>query len=171
MNIKLLPIACILLASCRQPTDSQNTATGAASKSADSTDNNGYEFVGGYPTPATIQKAYDDADLNRAIQAYRFFYPTVSGEAILEGNLAINVKPNATSGTLDTKPQQIGFTLNSDTPYGPLLIDLGDGPFVIDLPPGPLIVVAMDVNQRWVADMGIPGPDEGKGGQTFNSAA
>jgi hypothetical protein len=23
----------------------------------------------------------------------------------------------------------------------------------------------MDVNQRWVADMGIPGPDEGKGGK------
>src|SRR4051812_34807182 len=86
----------------------------------------GYEFVGGYPTEATIEKAYDEADLNRAIQAYRFFYPTVSGEAILEGNQAINLKPNTTSGTLDTKPQQIGFTLNSDTPYGPLLVDLSD---------------------------------------------
>jgi len=34
-----------------------------------------YEFKGGYPTPQTIQRAYDDADLNRAIQAYKFFYP------------------------------------------------------------------------------------------------
>ncbi|PZF73613.1 DUF1254 domain-containing protein [Taibaiella soli] len=148
---------------CNQPASQNQTA--ATAKNNDTSDNNGYEFVGGYPTPATIQKAYDDADLNRAIQAYRFFYPTVSGEAILEGNMAINVKPNVVSGTLDSKPQQIGFTLNSDTPYGPLLIDLSKGPFVIDLPPGPLIVVAIDVNQRWVADMGIPGPDEGKGGK------
>ncbi|NIG56657.1 DUF1254 domain-containing protein [Chitinophaga sp. Cy-1792] len=125
----------------------------------------GYEFKGGYPTDATIVKAYDDADLMRAVQAYKFFYPTVSGDAILQGNLVLGIKPNVVSGTLDTKPEQIGFTLNSDTPYGPLLVDLSDGPFVIEIPPGPLIVVAMDVNQRWVADMGIPGPDEGKGGK------
>ena len=37
-----------------------------------------YAFKGGFPTPETVQQAYDDADLNRAIQAYRFFYPTVS---------------------------------------------------------------------------------------------
>ncbi len=125
----------------------------------------GYEFVGGYPTKATIQKAYDDADLTRAIQAYKFFYPTVSGEAILQGNLKIGINPNTVSGTLDTKPLQIGFTLNSDTPYGPLLLDLSGGPIVVEVPAGPLIVVAMDVNQRWVADMGIPGPDAGKGGK------
>lgn len=48
---------------------------------ADSTDTSSdYEFVGGYPTEATIKKAYDDADLARAIQAYKFFYPTVSGK-------------------------------------------------------------------------------------------
>ncbi len=127
--------------------------------------NFGYEFVNGYPTEATIQKAYDDADLARAIQAYKFFYPTVSGEAILEGNQDVGIKPNAVSGTLDSKPLQLGFTLNSDTPYGPLLLDLSKGPIVVELPAAPLIVVAMDVNQRWVADMGIPGPDAGKGGK------
>jgi hypothetical protein len=36
---------------------------------------------------------------------------------------------------------------------------------VIELPPGPLIVVAMDINQRWLADMGLPGPDAGNGGK------
>jgi hypothetical protein len=36
---------------------------------------------------------------------------------------------------------------------------------VVELPRGPLIVVVIDVNQQWVADMGIPGPDEGKGGK------
>ncbi len=163
-NILRASIPAILLAACSQQ-PATNSTTGTDSLMTSNASASGYEFVGGFPTEATIKKAYDDADLNRAIQAYRFFYPTVSGEAILQGNLAVNVKPNVTSGTLDTKPQQIGFTLNSDTPYGPLLLDLSSGPFVIEIPAGPLIVVAMDVNQRWVADMGIPGPDAGKGGK------
>ena len=54
----------------------------------------GYTFVGGYPTPETIQRAYDDADLNRAIQCYRFFYPTVSIMATWQGNLDSSVVPN-----------------------------------------------------------------------------
>ncbi len=159
LNLKttILLFAVILtIASCNKPKES----TSVSSENADE-----YEFANGYPTKATIQKAYDDADLARAIQAYKFFYPTVSGEAILEGNLNVNIVPNEVFGTLDTKPIQIGFTLNSDTPYGPVLLDLSNGPLVVELAPGPLIVVAMDVNQRWVADMGIPGPDAGKGGK------
>ena len=120
---------------------------------------------GGFPAPDEIQRLYDEADLNRAIQAYRFFYPTVSGAAIFKGNEEIGLVDNKVFGVLDTKPRHVGFTLNSDTPYGPVQLDLSAGPFVLELPPGPLIVVAMDVNQRWVADMGIPGPDAGKGGK------
>jgi hypothetical protein len=124
-----------------------------------------YEFKGGYPTPGTVQKAYDDLDLNRAVQMYRIFYPTVSGAAIFKGNAKIGVIPNQSFGTLDSQPRHVGYTLNSDTPYAPLLLDLTDGPMVIEMPPGPLICVAMDLNQRWVADMGLPGPDAGKGGK------
>ena len=124
-----------------------------------------YEFKGGYPTPETVQRAYDDIDLNRAVQMYRIFYPTVSGAAIFKGNAKIGVIPNKSFGTLDSQPKHVGFTLNSDTPYAPLLLDLTDGPMVIDMPPGPLICVAMDLHQRWVADMGLPGPDVGKGGK------
>ena len=46
-----------------------------------------YEFAGGYPTPETVRRAYDEADLNRAVQAYRFFYPGVSIMATWKGNL------------------------------------------------------------------------------------
>jgi hypothetical protein len=28
-----------------------------------------YTFKGGYPTPETVRRAYDEADLNRAVQA------------------------------------------------------------------------------------------------------
>lgn len=124
-----------------------------------------YTFVGGYPTSETVRRAYDEADLNRAIQAYRFFYPTVSGQAIISGNLPLGIVPNKVFGKMDTKPIHVGFTLNSDTPYGPFMLDLSQGPIVVELQPGPIIAAALDVNQRWVADMGIPGPDAGKGGK------
>jgi hypothetical protein len=120
---------------------------------------------GGRPAAETVQRAYDDADLSRAIAAYKFFYPTVSGAAIVKGNEQIGVVPNKVFGILDCAPEQLVFTANSDTPYGPLLLDLGVGPLVVELPPGPLIVCSMDINQRWVADMGLPGPDAGSGGK------
>jgi hypothetical protein len=47
---------------------------------------NEFELKSGFPTARTIQKAYDDADLARAIDAYKFFYPTVVGAAITKGN-------------------------------------------------------------------------------------
>ncbi|WP_205865125.1 DUF1254 domain-containing protein [Planctomonas sp. JC2975] len=124
-----------------------------------------YEFVGGYPTPETVRAAYDAVDLNRAIQCYRLFFPTVSGLAIMRGNAVLGLELNERFGTLATKPMHVGLTLNSDTPYAPLLLDLTDGPFVIEMPAGPLICIAMDLNQRWVLDMGLPGPDAGAGGK------
>lgn len=124
-----------------------------------------YIFKGGFPAPEDVQTAYDDADLNRAVQAYRFFYPTVSGAAIFKGNRDCGLIDNHVFGALDGKPHHVGFTYNSDTPYGPVQLDLRIGPMTIELPPGPLIVVAIDINQRWVGDMGLPGLDAGRGGK------
>src|SRR5262249_6437200 len=112
----------------------------------------------------TIERAHHDADLNRAIQAYRFFFPTVSGIAIFKGNEAVGVSPKCVYGTLATEPEHVGFTLNSDTPYGPILLDLRGGPIVIEVPPGPLICVNLDLNQRWLGDMGVPGRTPGRAG-------
>ena len=134
-------------------------------RTIDTTHTSHYAFSHGFPDAETTKQAYDDADLNRAIQAYKFFYPTVSGAAIVRGNEQIGVVPNKVFGILDCAPEQLVFTANSDTPYGPLMLDLSGGPLVVELAPGPLIVCSMDVNQRWVADMGLPGPDAGKGGK------
>lgn len=136
-----------------------------SSISVDTAHTSHYEFQRGFPVGHTARQAYDDADLNRALQAYRFFYPTVSGAAIIKGNEEIGLVPNRVFGILDCAPEQLVFTANSDTPYGPLLLDLRVGPIVVELEPGPLIVCSMDINQRWVADMGLPGPDAGKGGK------
>jgi len=122
-------------------------------------------FKLGYPDQQSARYAYDAADLNRAVTAYRFFYPTVVGAAIVKGDLDCGLVPNKVFGMMHSGPEQVLYTTNNDTPYGPLLLDLSVGPLVIELQPGPLIVCSIDVNQRWVADMGLPGPDGGKGGK------
>jgi hypothetical protein len=38
----------------------------------------GYSFDHSFPSGETVQKAYDDSDLNTAITAYKFFYPTAN---------------------------------------------------------------------------------------------
>ena len=97
--------------------------------------------------------------------AYRFWYPTVSVEGIFNGNREIGLADNEKIGYCATSPRQVGFTLNSDTPYAAGALDLSDGPMVIELPPGAYIGLVDDHHQRWVMDMGIPGPDQGKGGK------
>src|SRR6516162_7562537 len=93
-----------------------------------------YAFQRGYPTSETVQNAYDRLDLTRAVQMYRIFYPTVSAVAIFKGSVNAGVVPNKVFGTMDTHPRHVGYTLNSDTPYGPVLLDLTEGPMVIDVP-------------------------------------
>ncbi|GHE77934.1 hypothetical protein GCM10019059_41090 [Camelimonas fluminis] len=125
----------------------------------------GYTFKLGYPTADAAQQARDDADFQRAMTAYRFWYPTVSNEGIFEGNRAVGIEDGKAWGIAATGPRQVGFTLNSDTPYGSAVLDLGNGPMVVELPPGAFIGLVNDHHQGWVLDMGLPGPDAGKGGK------
>jgi hypothetical protein len=60
--------------------------TRTATATIDTAHESHYAFERGFPTDDTVKQAYDDADLERAIQAYKFFYPTVSGAAIVRGN-------------------------------------------------------------------------------------
>jgi hypothetical protein len=124
-----------------------------------------YQFVGSFPTPETVTRAYYDADLNRAVQSYRFFYPNVSVYGLLAGFEPLGAKYNQTAVVLEGLPRHVLFTPNSDTPYASIPIDLSAGPVAIELPEGPLLGVANDLNFRWVMDVGLPGPDAGKGGK------
>lgn len=118
----------------------------------------------GFLSPDAAHHSLDAADLQRAITAYRFWYPTVSAEGMVAGNRAAGLDPNKAVGIAATGPLQTGFTLNSDTPYGSAILDLTAGPIVIEIPAGPFIGLVNDHHQRWITDMGIPGPDAGQGG-------
>lgn len=139
--------------------------SGCASDKYQVNSSSDYVFHGGFPTEQTIQKAYDDSDLSRAIEAYKFFYPTVSIYGTWQGNLDAGTVPNKVLLVLHGRPEQLVFTPNSDTPYAGGTIDLSDGPIVVELPPGPLMCVVNDLNQRYVMDLGLPGPDAGNGGR------
>src|SRR5262245_18927092 len=125
----------------------------------------GYVFERGYPAAATSQRARDDGDLQRAVTAYRFWYTPVSNDGILNGNRSLGIADAKAWGMAAAGPRQVGFTLNSDTPYGSAVVDVSKGPVVIELPPGAYIGLVNDHNQSWVLDMGLPGPDAGKGGK------
>ncbi len=128
-------------------------------------DADNYKFINGYPTSETVKKAYDEADSNRALMLYKFFYPTVSIYGTWNGNIKAGLVPNKVFGLLSGMPKQLAFTPNSDTRYASIMLDLNDGPMVIEIPEGPIMGVANDLNQLYVMDLGIPGPDKGKGGK------
>ena len=89
-----------------------------------------YRFEGGFPTPETVRRAYDDADLVRAITAYRFFFPSVSAFMIYRGNIEAGMVVNRVSAVVENAVGLRCFTPNSDTPYGGLMLDVSDGPMV-----------------------------------------
>ncbi len=124
-----------------------------------------YKFNGAYPTKRTIREAYDDADLVRAIQCYKMFFPVVAFTTGSDRQIALGLPANERGALLAGNPRQVIFTPNSDTPYAFLVLDLAIGPIVIEIPPGPIMGAVNDSNQEWVLDYGLPGPDAGKGGR------
>jgi hypothetical protein len=122
--------------------------------------------LGFFPAPRTAAETHGEQDLRRALEAYHFFYPTVSMEGIFRGTRKSGAVDNEAAMMVVAQPRHVGFTLNSDTPYAGGVLDLKKaGPMVIELPPGPLIGLVDDHHHRWVTDVGLPGPDAGRGGK------
>src|SRR4051812_7763029 len=117
-------------------------------------------FKRGYPSAETAEILYDQEELHRAIEAYRFFYATVSMEAVFNGGREIGIGGGRALMVLAARPPHLVFPATSDTPYASGVLDLQTmGPTVIDLPAGPYIGLVDDHHQGWILDMGIPGPD------------
>src|SRR5262245_8917860 len=160
MNVRTMQLAlsvCLgFWIGCQQQlsTERMTTQTVGASK---------YTFTQGYPIAVAAKQAIDDTDHQRAVQAYRFWYPTVSNEGIFQGNRDIGINDNVAGGVSAAGPRQVGFTLNSDTPYASATLDVSQGPMVVEVPAGPYIGLVNDHNQTWVFDLGLPGPNAGKG--------
>jgi hypothetical protein len=126
------------------------------------------KFFDGFPAPETTQKVYDNLDFLRGVEVFLNFVPATSMEAIRLGLADIGViKSNQAilfDQLMDSNP--LFLTANTDTVYCFAMLDLEkDGPTVVEIPPGCGPGTVNDAFFRFVVDMGIPGPDKGKGGK------
>ena len=112
---------------------------------------------------ATVEKLYDNLDFQRAVQAYLLAIPAVNQAAMRKALLQWG-PANTTMPIWEDRvyPRTIGLTFNTSTPYAWMWIDLHNGPLVVEVPPGVLGAVN-DHWYRWVVDVGLTGPDKGKG--------
>jgi hypothetical protein len=96
-----------------------------------------YRFEHGFPDSETTERVRNEQDLRHAIEAYRFFYPTVSFEGCMNGQRDAGTVDNESCLIMACGPRHTLFTGNSDTPYLGGNLDLGRaGPMVIEVPAG-----------------------------------
>ncbi|GAA1828670.1 DUF1254 domain-containing protein [Agromyces salentinus] len=124
-------------------------------------------FFDGLPLPETVATAYDALDLMRAIEVFLNAVPGASLVAFRNGLRAAGISTARQIGITDPRAtsKALYLTPNTETTYGVTMLDLQAwGPTVIEAPPQSLCVVD-DFWFRYVADMGIAGPDRGAGGK------
>jgi hypothetical protein len=119
----------------------------------------------GFPKPDTVEKIYDNLDRSRALQAYLLAIPIVN-QAGMRDSMRQFGPDNQTDVIWETlvDPKTVELTANDNTIYNFIWIDTHKGPVVMEIPPMSLGAID-DFWYRWVADVGITGPDKGKGGK------
>ena len=136
-------------------------------------------FVTGFAPAQEIATLKDELLFQRAVQSYIWALPALNMYAMKEGSEKVfgkgyNILPiwkdRLNAKTLVTTP-------NSDVIYAMGYLDLkADGPMVIEVPPGlqgilddffqrPICSERMIEGRIWCGDVGLPGPDHGKGGK------
>lgn len=134
-------------------------------------------FKTGFPTKASSQKLADELIFQRATQAYLWSLPAINIWAMKEASekqfgAGYNILPTW-KGRINAKT--LVTTPNSDLVYAMSYLDLKKyGPLVVEAPPGvqgmfddffqrPLVGPTIE-GKTWRGDVGLAGPDKGKGG-------
>lgn len=126
------------------------------------------EFFDGVPAnAATVENVYDNLDRMRGTDVFLDNVGAVSMYSVrkgLDGAGAQGANKIAVfEGLMDS--QTLVVTANTSTLYAYTFTDLAkDGPTVIEIPPG-MLGFLNDAWQRFAGDMGVTGPDKGKGGK------
>lgn len=179
MKSKLIPIIFFIvssLSSCKQT----ETKTAADSKTTNSYQKLAEtQFNGGYPSAESTKTLDEELYFQRAVQTYLWALPAVNmyamkeglGKTFGEGYNVISVFEKR------LKPNTVITTPNSDVIYALGFADLSKtGPLVLEVPPmlqgllddfwhRPLVGPARGDGTNYLGDIGLPGPDKGKGGK------
>lgn len=125
------------------------------------------EFFDGFPSKATVAKAYDFLDLQRGVNVFLDEMRAVSSLALREGLRALGVTQSNQVAVFETlmDSKALWLTANSETVYASTFLNLKtDGPTVIESPPMVLGILD-DMWMRYIGDTGNAGPDRGQGGK------
>lgn len=124
-------------------------------------------FEGGYPTPETVARLYDELDFQRAVQVYLWAVPLVSFAQWQEEYENVFGQQDGDLVLTTSFRDKLGLlTANDTTPYVVGFLNLQrTGPLVIDYPKGQSAGGILDFWQRPITDLGLTGPDQGEGGK------
>ncbi|RVK11146.1 DUF1254 domain-containing protein [Sinorhizobium medicae] len=124
------------------------------------------KFSDGLPDKETVQKVYDNIDFSRGVEAFLSGMPAASVYALCQGLEDVGAAKNKGIGITENlmDARSLFLTANTTTVYVFFCVDLTDGPVVAQVPPGVLGPVD-DAYFRYVTDVGLIGPDRGKGGK------
>jgi hypothetical protein len=163
------------LVACQQSDQTQGRES--AGNTGDLASLSGLTFKNDFPTSETAVKLMNELTFQQAVQSYLWALPAVNIWAMKEASekgmgAGYHVLPiwakRMTSKTLVTTP-------NADVIYAMGYVDLStDGPLVVEVPPmlqglfddfwqRPL--VCEYGGKKWLGDVGLAGPDGGKGGK------
>ena len=114
----------------------------------------------GVPKTDTTEKIYDNLDRSRALQAYLLAIPIVN-QASMRETLRKFGPDNQTDVIWETlvDSKTVELTANDNVIYNFIWLDTHKGPLVVEVPPKVLGLID-DFWYRWVADIGITGPDK-----------
>ena len=124
------------------------------------------KFKDGAPDKRTVGLVYDQLDLSRGIETFMQGVPATSVYAACHGISDVGIKENQAFGITEDlmDARSLFLTPNTTTVYVFTCLNLNSGPVVLEAPPGVLGPVD-DAYFRWVTDIGLTGPDQGKGGK------
>jgi len=125
------------------------------------------DFFDGVPTGKTTEKVYDYLDRARAVEVFLNAMPVVSMHQVIKGQADAGAKESYQVHLYEQLMDSTTMLLtgNTSTMYMFAALDLKkDGPTVIELPPG-MLGVLDDAAFEYMVDLGIAGPDKGKGGK------
>mgnify|MGYP000491219860 FL=1 len=125
------------------------------------------EYFDGVPTEKTVEIVYDYLDRSRAVNVFINSIPMLSIYTLREGQASVGADASHKICIWDNLMDSTTLLLtgNTSTMYAVGFLDLlKDGPTVIDLPPG-MLGILDDMAFRYMTDLGVAGPDKGKGGK------
>jgi hypothetical protein len=123
-------------------------------------------FKNGAPDDKTVELVYNNLDFMRGVESFLTGISATSVRSICNGFDSVGIKANEAFGITEDlmDARSLFLTPNTTTIYGFTCFDLSKGPMVLEVPTGVLGPVD-DANFRWVNDIGLTGPDAGKGGK------